>query len=506
MPTDPSPHRADLPQNADLEHLRGQARALQRAVRRGEPAALRRVHDHGLEGGAGFPLSSAHLVVARTYGFASWPRLKQHVDAVTRYRWDPPTDSGPVAGESPADRLCRLACLTYTGADGPDRWEQAAALLAADPSLVHGDVRAAAVAADLDAVRGHLAADPAAATRHGGPYGWSPLFHLVYSRLRAPAGDAPAVARLLLAAGSDPHEGYLWHGLPTPFTLLTGAFGEGEQGPGRQPRHPDAPALARLLLDAGADPADGQALYNRMFGPDDDHLALLLARGLAASDGGVWKARLGDALDTPRQMLRAQLGWAVDHRMGERVRLLAAHGVDVRAPLDDGRSPAEHAQRNGDPDLLAQLLAQGADAPAPTPVDALLGAALAGDATAVAALREAHPTAAAEARAARPSMMVWAAAQGRTDALRLLAGLGFDVNAFGRGDIPSDQPWETALHRAAIADDVVSVQLLLSLGADPSLRDRRFDGTALDWAEHFGTERVVALLSDRPAAGPAGPG
>lgn len=506
MPTDPSRRRAVLPENADPDHLRGQARRLQRAVRRGDPDALRRLRTQGVAapadgsedaGGAGFPLSLAHLVIAREYGFVSWPRLKRHLDTVARHRWDPDAGSDPAEDESPADRFCRLACLTYTAADGPERWARAAALLADDPAIVDADIRAAAAAADVDALRRHLAADPGAAVRHDGPYGWSPLFHLVYSRLHTPTGDAPAAAGLLLEAGADPHEGYLWHGLPSPFTLLTGAFGEGEQGPERRPRHPDSLALARMLLDAGADPADSQALYNRMFLPDDDHLVLLLARGLARSDGGVWKSRLGDVLDTPQEMLRAQLGWAVDHRMPDRVRLLAEQGADLRSPLADGRTPAEHAQRNGDPELVALLVAHGADAPVPSPAEALLGAALAGDAASVAALCAAHPTAAAEARAARPSAMVWAAAQGRVEALPLLAGLGFDVNALGRGDIPSDQPWETALHHASMTGDVPSVRMLLARGADPSLRDRRFDGTPLDWARRFGQEATAALLSDR---------
>ncbi|MFC1419597.1 ankyrin repeat domain-containing protein [Streptacidiphilus cavernicola] len=533
MPDRPAPRRAALPENADLGHLRGQARTLQRGVRRGDPAALRRIRAQGLAAGSGgtgaavpldaFPLSAAQLAVAREYGFASWPRLKHHLDTVARYRWDPAATADPEPDETSADRFCRLACLGYTPADGPDRWARAAALLADEPGLVNAHSGAAAAAADVAALRRHLAADPSAAVRHSGPYGWSPLFHLVYSRLNAPSGDAPAAARLLLEAGADPHEGYLWHGLPSPFTLLTGAFGEGEQGPERQPRHPDALALARLLLDAGADPADSQALYNRMFGSDDDHLVLLFAHGLAESDGGVWKSRLGDALATPGEMLRGQLGWAVDHRMPERVRLLAAHGVDLRTPLDGstgstGGTFAERAQRNGDPELVALLVAHGADAPVPTPAEALLGAALAGDGAAVTALRAAHPEAAGEARAARPSAMVWAAAQGpaqgraqgspqgRAEVLGLLAGLGFDVNALGRGDIPSDQPWETALHHAAMAGDVPSVRLLLSLGADRTVRDRRFDGTPLDWARHFGQEETAAVLAAEPGVTGPPPG
>ena len=519
MPTDPSPAnpapaagrlpgRRVLPEDADLDHLRGQCRTLQRAVRAGDPDAVRRVAGYGFAADPGFRLSSAQLVVAREYGFAAWPRLKHHLQTIARYRWDPTADTVvDGAAESPADRFCRLACLGYTTADGPDRWSRAAELLAQDPGLVDLSIWAAAAAADVAALRRHLAADPAgpgaAATRRGGPYPWTPLFYLAYSRLGVTtggggtgSGDAPAAARLLLDAGADPHEGYLWHGLPTPFTLLTGAFGEGEQGPLRQPRHPDSLALARQFLDGGADPSDGQALYNRMFGTDDDHLRLLFGHGLGQGDGGPWRARLGEVLDTPQQLLRAQLSWAVDHRQGERVKLLTEHGVDVRTPFADGRTPAARALRNGDPDLVAYLVTHGAETPAEDPVDALLGAALAGDAAAVDRLLAAYPGAAAEARTARPSAMVWAAANGRPGALRLLAGLGFDVNALGRGDIPSDQPWETALHQAAAAGDVPAIRLLLELGADPSIRDRRFDGTALDWAHHLGQPEAARELTD----------
>lgn len=527
MPTDPSPAnpvpaadrppaRRALPDDADLDHLRGQCRTLQRAVRSGDPDAVRRVAAYGFVADGSFPLSSAQLVVAREYGFTGWPRLKHHLDTIARYRWDPAEQTAAEsAAESPADRFCRLACLGYTSSDGPERWSRAAELLAADPAVVDRSIWAAGAAADVDALRRHLAADPAgpgaAAARRGGPYGWTPLFYLVYSRLEviargvtagaatvhgATAGDPPASARLLLDAGADPHEGYLWHGLPTPFTLLTGAFGEGEQGPERQPRHPDSLVLARLFLEAGADPSDGQALYNRMFGTDDDHLRLLFGHGLGQGDGGPWRVRLGEALDTPQQVLRGQLGWAVDHRQGERVELLVEHGVDVRTPLADGRTPAARALRNGDPELVDYLVAHGAEAPAADPAEALLGAALAGDAPGVARLLAAHPSSAAEARAARPSAMVWAAANGRPEALRLLAGLGFDVNALGRGDVPSDQPWETALHQAAAAGDVPSIRLLLELGADPSIRDRRFDGTPLDWARHLDRPEAARELGD----------
>jgi hypothetical protein len=62
---------ASLPQDPDLDQLRSQARELQRAVRRGEPAALTRVSrwHPGAPPADRFPLTAAQLVLARQHGF-----------------------------------------------------------------------------------------------------------------------------------------------------------------------------------------------------------------------------------------------------------------------------------------------------------------------------------------------------------------------------------------------------------------------------------------------------
>ena len=502
-----------LPEHASLDQLRKQAKDLRQAVRARAPEALAEVAERHPAGrlddadAASFSLSAAQLVVARRYGFVSWARLKHHLEVVERYTRFPPGAVSDAPAGSRAEAFLRLACLWYSG-DQPERWAQARQLLAEHPEITRDNVHVAAAAADVAALRAILAADPAAACREGGPYRAEPLYYLTYAR-HDPQIAADAVlgaARLLLDTGADPNAGYLWQGSHPPFTVLTGVFGEGELGPVNQPRHPHSLALARLLLEAGADPNDGQALYNRMFEPGNDHLELLFEFGLGTGDGGPWRARMREAADTPSQMLRGDLVWAIAHGMTERVRLLLDHGVDVTTPFDDGSTAAQMAATTGHADLIDLLVAHGAPVPDLTPADAFVAAALAADRTAVDRLRRDHPGLAGEIRSARPALVTWAAACGGAEAAELLVELGFDVNAKGRTDMPGDQPWQTALHKAAEDGNLDLARVLLRLGADPDIRDARFGSTPLDWARHFGHDSMAELLEpvttpDAPEAG-----
>jgi GNAT superfamily N-acetyltransferase len=82
----------DLPGDPSLEHLKNQARELQRRVRGGDPGAVAAVHEvhPRLAAAAGspelarFPLTAAQLIIARQYGFASWARLRQSIAVVIR--------------------------------------------------------------------------------------------------------------------------------------------------------------------------------------------------------------------------------------------------------------------------------------------------------------------------------------------------------------------------------------------------------------------------------------
>ncbi len=482
-----------LPDDPDLDQLRRQAKELRDAVRAGRPEALTLVAKHDpipRVPPADFPLHRAQLVLARGYGFASWARLKHYCELVRQHSRTP--DTVPESPD-PATEFLRLACLTY-GADSTQRRAQARALLARHPDLGREHLHVAAATADAAAVTALLDADPASVDAPGGPFGWTPLLYLAYARYDPDLTERATLdtARVLLAHGADPNAGFLWHGLPTPFTVLAGVFGEGEAGPDGQPAHPYATALAELLLAAGADPNDGQVLYNRQFSTDDSHLELLLRHGLGRGTGGPWHRRLGEVLETPAQMIANLLWWAVTHDQRARVQLLADGGADLTSPVRDGATPAQLAALYGHREITDALRTAGVPPAVLDPPDALVAAVFAGDATAAAAFPEAVRE---RARARRPGLPVWAAGERRGAAVRLLLELGWPVDARGRGDAPIEQEWETALHQAAGNGDETLVAALLAAGADRSLTDQRFASTALGWAEHFGHAGVAGLLA-----------
>src|SRR5262245_2451973 len=73
-----------LPDHADLAHLKNQALDLLKAARQADADALARLrefhprYDRIMR--SGVKLADAQLVIARSYGFASWPKLKMHLE------------------------------------------------------------------------------------------------------------------------------------------------------------------------------------------------------------------------------------------------------------------------------------------------------------------------------------------------------------------------------------------------------------------------------------------
>ena len=71
-------------EHPDLDQLKRQARQLLKGFKSGNSAATDEINAHyDNPQAATFALHDAQLVVARSYGFGSWPKLKAYVDGVT---------------------------------------------------------------------------------------------------------------------------------------------------------------------------------------------------------------------------------------------------------------------------------------------------------------------------------------------------------------------------------------------------------------------------------------
>jgi ankyrin repeat protein len=83
-----------LPSRPDLDQLRKQAKDLLKSCKSGEPAAIKRIEERrphltNISNIRTAKLSDAQHVIAREYGFATWPKLKEHVESILLGRGDP---------------------------------------------------------------------------------------------------------------------------------------------------------------------------------------------------------------------------------------------------------------------------------------------------------------------------------------------------------------------------------------------------------------------------------
>ncbi|MGY5807506.1 hypothetical protein ACXHXG_07320 [Rhizobium sp. LEGMi198b] len=294
--------------NATVDSLKKQAKAFLKAVHSGDSSARSRVAPYfadALEVG----LQDIQLVLAREYGFSSWTKLKAHLESANR-------EQTPL--DQLANQFLSLATVSYFShvpAD-PARFEEALQLLEAHREITGDSIYIAAALGDAAGVARWLDRQPQLLDRKGGPYDWPPLLYAAYARL--PGRSSLSAARVLVERGADP-DAFFLDGGQYRFTALTGVFGEGEAGKVRQPPHPDWEAFARLLLDAGAEVNDSQALYNRMFEPDNSCLELLLEYGLSAADKNNWLVREdGLMVANSQTVFDYQLAWACEKRMGAR--------------------------------------------------------------------------------------------------------------------------------------------------------------------------------------------
>lgn len=117
--------------------------------------------------------------------------------------------------------------------------------------------------------------------------------------------------------------------------------------------------------------------------------------------------------------------------------------------------------------------------------DPFVTACLAADRAEVERLVAADPSVVGRVGDAEPALAVRAAEARNMDAVRLVAELGFDLDAMTS---------RSALHYSAGTGDLDVVRTLIELGADPGALDGTYKLTPLGWAEYFGRREVAEFL------------
>jgi ankyrin repeat protein len=98
----------ELPAKPNLEHLKKQAKDLLHNFQQGDAAAMERFSSlASLSAPASPKLADAQHVLARDHGFASWPKLKEHVESLTRVLGPAALLSAAVCA-SDANRVARV--------------------------------------------------------------------------------------------------------------------------------------------------------------------------------------------------------------------------------------------------------------------------------------------------------------------------------------------------------------------------------------------------------------
>lgn len=515
-PTPPRPART-LPPVPNLEQQKKLARELLEAARAGDVAALTRIREHHprlgdlSSGGARQQLALHHaqVVIAREYGFASWARLKEHIEATPGTRRTLPVERELSYYDDRAQGLLEvLADPTPATLEQVRSWHP----LFSDASdeAIHEAVRAGAFALDdarLVYARQHGFASwdrfAAHLRRLARGNASEPFIQIIEAGKQLDFRRVAALLRkhlsLVNARGTNGN------------TLLNLASAMAPCASPTSPRERvaiaalggDRLAPLRLLLSLGADPniANDRGwtpLHQAGYRNDPEMARLLLASGAqvdveAHGPGG-----------TP---LVVALFWG--HR--EAAELLAATAVtprNLRVAAGLGRRDlVEECFTRGGRLTTAAGDARGfyrphsgfprwrpSDDPQEVLDEALVWAAKS-DRTEVMPLLVARG-ARVGADPYRGTPLSWAAATGRVAAARWLIEHGADVNQRGTFGGPSHGQGVTALHLASQSGHLEMVRFLIGHGADPTMKDELHGGTALGWAEHGGAAAVSAWLKE----------
>lgn len=426
-------------------------------------------------------LSDVQLVIAREYGFPSWPKWKQYVD---------------ITGLAIKERIEKFLVSVCS-----EQVSYASQLLKIDDSFTDIDLCAASASGNIPVLKQLLVKN--SVNDDQGPLATTPLVYACQSRLlvtdSARREGIVECARLLLEAGADPNRGFFREGdeeYRQPQMAIYGAAGIANN-----------PILTKLLLDAGANPNDGtegkvgETLYHVAEFADTTCLELILKHNPEKAAVDYCLARAIDFGRPDAAFLFVEAGASVDYQVSwfnnethlmkairdacddGLIEAMMAKSSNLEMTDEDGATAYVYAVRFGHRGAEAALEAKGVDRSAVAAIDRFSGACLLGDRRSADAIIEDRPKVLSEFD---PRVMKAAVRRANHDALTLLVNYGVPV------DIVADM---SALHQACFRGDFETTRLLVDLGA--SLTEKNVHGgTAL------GAVFAGSVMCHDPMGGP----
>lgn len=514
-PTAPRPART-LPATPNLEQQRKQARELLDAARAGDPDAAARFCSHHprLAGVAAdhwpppkLSLHDAQLVLAREYGFPSWPKLKAHIEAVLGVRHTRPIERELRYYDDRAHGLLEVLSDGAPGSIDQVRTWHPHFADASDESITSAARTGAFTIGDARLVY---------AREHGFPDWKGFSEHL--DRLNR--GEAVEPFMQLMEAGQRLDFGRITELLDRHPDLVRARGTNGNSllnlacsllpcAPPQNARERaalaaqggDRLALLRQLLAAGSDPnlpndRGWTPLHQAAYRNDSEMAELLIASGArvdaeAHGSGGTplavalfWGHREAADLLAGREVVPRNLRIAAG--LGRRNLVEECFRADGGLTATAGAGRGFYRPHSGFPKWSPS------DDPQEVLDEALVWAAKSDRVGVLPLLVERGARLNADPYRGTP--LIWAAANGRIEAARWLLDHGAEVNQRGTFGGPSHGQGVTALHLAAQNGRLEMVQYLIERGADPMIRDDLHGGTAMGWAEHGGAAAVAACL------------
>lgn len=451
-----------LPSRPNLEQLRNQAKDLLKSLKSGDPAGLQRFQENHPQpsktAGASFSLSDAQLVIAREHGFASWPRLKEHVESLRHETGDPIELLKQAFHADDAPRLRQLL----------DRYPEFKAKIN-DPigpfdSPVITNVRTREM---LDALL-EAGADINARSRW-----WAGGFGLLH-------GAKPDLAAYAIQRGAtvDVHAAARLGMIGKLRELIAAdpALVQARGGDGQTPLHfASTVEIAKFLLDHGADidtrDVDHESTAAQHMVRDRQEIVRFLIQRGCQTDIFL-AAALGDA-DLARKHLDADPGCIHLRVSGEFFPMInpKSGGTIYQWTLGWHVSPHDVARQFGHDDVFRLLMER-------SPADVnLLAACWAADEGAVKSLLATNANLVASLSAVNCRQLAHAARNNNFAAVRVMLAAGLPVTVLG-------QHHATPLHWAAFHGNAEMIREILRYQPPLELADADFQATPMGWVIH----------------------